>query len=49
MYRLAKDLGLTIKQVMKMNTAEFMGWIAFYKLEAEEERKAMNQARSRRR
>jgi len=47
MYRLAKDLGLTIKDVMKMTTAEFMGWAAFYKIEAEEERKAMNRAKVR--
>ena len=48
MYRLAKDLGLTVKEVMKMTSAEFMGWAAFYKLEAEEERKAMNRAKARR-
>ena len=32
---------------MKMTTAEFMGWAAFYKIEAEEERKAMNRAKVR--
>ncbi len=48
MYRLAKDLGRTVKEVMKMTTAEFTGWVAFYKLEAEEQRKAMNSAKARR-
>lgn len=42
MYRLAKDLGLTIPQVMDMSQAEFMGWAAFYKYEAEETKKMMN-------
>jgi len=31
-----------------MSRTEFVGWIAFYKLEAEEEKKAMNRAKSRR-
>ena len=48
MYRLAKDLGRTVKEVMEMNTAEFLGWIAFYKYEAEESKKAMMQAKARR-
>ena len=48
MYRLGKDLGLTITEVMKMTTAEFMGWAAFYKLEQEEEKKAMQRAKARR-
>lgn len=42
MYRLGKDLGLTIPEVMKMTEAEFLGWAAFYKYEAEETKKAMN-------
>jgi len=46
MYRLAKDLGLTVKQVMKMTTAEFVGWAAFYKIESEETQKAMQKAKS---
>tara|TARA_R110000796_G_scaffold36696_1_gene93191 strand:- start:201 stop:350 length:150 start_codon:yes stop_codon:yes gene_type:complete len=45
MFRLAKDLGQTVKQVMKMTTAEFTGWIAFYKIEAEETKKAMAAAK----
>lgn len=48
MYRLAKDLGRTITEIMQMTTAEFMGWVAFYKWEAEEERKAMSRAKTRR-
>lgn len=48
MYKLAKDLGQTVEQIMQMTTAEFMGWIAYYKLEVEEERKAMNRAKTRR-
>jgi hypothetical protein len=41
MLRLGKDLGLTLDQVMEMTTTEFMMWAAFYKLEAEETKKAM--------
>ena len=41
-FRLAKDLGLTVKQVLtEMSVDEFAGWAAFYKLEADEQRKAM--------
>jgi hypothetical protein len=47
-YRLAKDLGLLIEQVMEMSTAEFAGWAAFYKIEAEETKKAMDKAKGRR-
>ena len=46
MYRLAKDLGLTVAQLMEtMTVAEFTGWAAFYKMEYEESRKAMNKRR----
>lgn len=48
MYKLGKDLGLTVQQVMQMTTAEFAGWAAFYKIESEENRKAMQKASSRR-
>jgi len=48
MYRLAKDLGRTVTEIMQMNTAEFQGWVAFYKWENEEERKAMMRAKARR-
>jgi len=49
MYRLAKDLGRTVKEVMQMTNAEFMGWVAFYKYEAEENKKAMQRAKAPRR
>jgi len=49
MYRLAKDLGRTVEEVMEMTTAEFVGWVAFYKAEAEQERQAMNKAKAPRR
>lgn len=45
MYRLGKDLGLTIPQVMAMTEAEFLGWASFYKIEAEETKKAMDKAK----
>jgi hypothetical protein len=41
MFRLAKDLGLTIDSVLAMSSLEFQHWIIFYKLEAEETKKAM--------
>ena len=46
-YRLAKDLGLLVEQVLEMSKAEFAGWAAFYKFEAEEHKKAMSKSRSR--
>lgn len=46
-YRLAKDLGLTIPQVMDMSAAEFAGWAAFYKYEAEENKKSLQKQRSK--
>lgn len=46
-YRLAKDLGLRVTDVLEMSLDEFIGWAAFYKWEAEETKKAMNKARSR--
>lgn len=45
-YRLAKDLGLLVKDVLEMTTAEFAGWAAFYKMEAEANKKAMNAAKA---
>jgi hypothetical protein len=48
MYKLAKDLGLKVADVMKMTNAEFVGWAAFYKIEHEETKKAMNKANTRR-
>jgi hypothetical protein len=47
MYRLAKDLGLRVDQIMEMSQAEFAGWAAFYKFEYDEHKKAMNKSRSR--
>ena len=41
-YRLAKDLGRTVAEILEMNTHEFAGWVAFYKWEAEENKKLMN-------
>lgn len=40
-YRLAKDLGRTVEQILDMSTTEFAGWAAFYNIEAEETKKAM--------
>jgi hypothetical protein len=42
MYRLGKDLGLRITEVMEMSEAEFLGWASFYKYENEETKKMMN-------
>jgi hypothetical protein len=47
-YRLAKDLGLLVSDVLDMSMAEFSGWAAFYKIEAEETKKAMDKAKGRR-
>lgn len=47
-YRLAKDLGLLVSQVLEMSVVEFAGWAAFYKYEADETKKAMNQAKGKR-
>jgi hypothetical protein len=44
-YRLAKDLGLKVVDVLEMSTAEFGGWAAFYKLEYEEHQKQLNKGR----
>jgi len=44
-YRLAKDLGLPVTQVLDWNTAEIAGWAAFYKWEYEENKKAMKRSR----
>lgn len=47
-YRLAKDLGLLVSDVLdRMNTAEFAGWVAFYKFEQSEMEKSMNKAKSK--
>ena len=38
-YRLAKDLGRTVSEILEMSTVEFAGWAAFYKIEADEIKK----------
>ena len=47
MYRLAKDLGLTVESILDMSQAEFAGWAAFYKYEYDEQKKAQQKSRSR--
>lgn len=44
-YRLAKDLGLRVEDVLDMSLAEFQGWAVFYKLEQEEQKRAMSRRR----
>jgi hypothetical protein len=44
-YRLAKDLGRTVEEILEMSTVEFAGWAAFYTLEHEETERAMNRSR----
>lgn len=44
MYRLAKDLGRTIEEIMLMSTQEFRGWAAFYKWEYEQSKRASKRA-----
>jgi len=39
-YKLAKDLGMRVQDVLEMSEVEFIGWVAFYRLETEEMRKA---------
>lgn len=33
MYRLAKDLGRTVEEILQITHAEFLGWAVFYKME----------------
>ena len=42
MYRLAKDLGRTVEEILDMTDVEFRGWAVFYKWEADEHKKMMN-------
>ncbi len=44
-YRLAKDLGRTVEEILEMSTAEFAGWVAFYKMEYEEHKKMMQRSK----
>ena len=41
-YRLAKDLGRTVEEILNITTYEFAGWLAFYKMEHEELKKQAN-------
>jgi hypothetical protein len=40
-------LGLSVATVLEMTKTEFIGWVAFYKMEAEETRKELQKQRSR--
>lgn len=42
-YRLAKDLGRTVSEILDMSVQEFAGWAIFYKIEQEEMKKAYGQ------
>ena len=44
-YRLAKDLGRTVGEILDMSTQEFAGWAVFYKMEQEEMKKAYEKGR----
>lgn len=44
-YRLAKDLGRTVEEILEMTTAEFAGWVVYYKMEYEEHKKMMQRSR----
>jgi hypothetical protein len=44
-YRLAKDLGLLVEDVLKMTEAEFVGWAAFYTMEHDAAKKANKRSR----
>jgi len=44
-YRLAKDLGLRVSDVLEMTVAEFQGWAAFYSWEAKEMKKQSQRRR----
>jgi hypothetical protein len=42
MFRLAKDLGRTLDEILDISSSEFLGWAAFYKIEQEEIKKSMH-------
>lgn len=48
-YRLAKDLGRTVEEILEITTAEFQGWVEFYKWEADEHKKMMQRSKNGRR
>ncbi len=35
---------MRVRDILEMNTAEFAGWVAFYKWEAQENQKAMQKS-----
>lgn len=47
--RLAKDLGQTLETIMNLSTVELELWMAFYKIEYDERKRAEQKARSKRR
>jgi len=47
MFFLAKELGMTVRQLTReLTTEELVAWGAFYELKNEEEEKSMNSARA---
>ena len=47
--RLAKDLGQTLDTIMDMSITELELWMAFYRIEVKEAKKAAQRAKSKRR
>lgn len=48
-YRLAKDLGRTVEEILEISNAEFAGWAAFYKMEYDELKKQQQRSNGGRR
>jgi hypothetical protein len=48
-YRLAKDLGRTVEEILEISVAEFAGWAAFYKMEYDELKKQQQRSNGARR
>jgi hypothetical protein len=38
---------MRVQDILEMTTAEFTGWVAFYRWEANEHKKAMQKAKTR--
>tara|TARA_R100000773_G_scaffold496_1_gene869 strand:- start:1730 stop:1903 length:174 start_codon:yes stop_codon:yes gene_type:complete len=48
LFFLAKELGMTVKELSaKLTREELVGWIAFYEIKNEEEKKAMEKAQNK--
>lgn len=48
-HRLARDLGMTVGEMnVRMDSAEFTDWMAFYTLEAQDRERASKEAKRRR-